>query len=141
MTGLYTLNGLDMYTNYGFVPEFGTSDGILSSRKPKEREFVDWPESGKEFNLLSPPVYDLRAITLKGVIYGSSGADFATKYNGLKAAFNVTGYLTLLCKEIENVQAGIKVILASEIKIIRYTRIKVGAVKVEVEFTLQEVDQ
>jgi len=142
MTGLYYLNGLDMFTEYGFVPSPGTSDSILSSRKPKEREFVDWPESGKEFNLLSPPVYELRTLPIRGKIIAINEADFILKYNKLKAAFNVAGYLTLLCKQIENVQPAIKVFLSSDIKCIRLTRLKGGhKVIVNVEFTLQEVDQ
>lgn len=142
MTGLYTLSGVDMYTEYGFAPMPGTSDSILSSRKPKEREFVDWPESGKEFNLLSPPVYELRTIPMKGRIMANNEADFIIKYNKLKSAFNVTGYLYLLCKQIENVQSAIKVFLNSDIKVVRLTRMKGGArVIVDIEFTLQEVDQ
>lgn len=143
MTGLYTLNGLDMFTEYGFIPAPGTSNAILSSRKPKEKEFVDWPESGKEFNLLSPPKFELRAIQMKGVIKANSEADFIAKYNKLKSDFNIAGYCTLLCKQIENVQPATKVFLNSEIKIVdRYTRIKGGnPVGVAIEFTLQEVDQ
>ena len=142
MTGLYTLNGLDMFTKYGFAPAIGTSDSILSSRKPKDREFVDWPESGKEFNLLPPPVYELRTIPMKGIIMANNEADFTTKYNKLKAAFNATGYLFLLCKQIENVQPAIKVFLNSDIKIVRLTPMKGGGkVLGDIEFTLQEVDQ
>ncbi|MCF3107327.1 hypothetical protein LL912_00910 [Niabella sp. CC-SYL272] len=141
MTGKYFLNGLDMYTQYGFVPAPGCSDDFLRFRQPKERPFNDWPEySGKEYDTSDNPVYNDRVFTLRGHIVVSTESEFWTKWNALFTAFDKPGTQTVRVGEFsgDTTQAsGFKVFMLEQPEIKRWTRLKDYPGKRAVEFTLK----
>lgn len=109
-------------------------------RKRKEPYSNDWPEiNGKEYDLSDTPKYEDRIINLKGNIYAVSETDFHTKYNALKAAFNVTGTVVLSCNELGSAY-NVNVFYLDSPQPKRLTGIKnANPVVVEIELKLQEV--
>lgn len=100
MTGLYFLNGLDMYTTYGFCPSVRCSDDFLKMRKRKAVYVNNWEEEdGMEYDLSSPPKYEDREIKLIGFIKASDTSDLWNKYNALKNVFNTMSIINIECKE------------------------------------------
>lgn len=142
MTGLYTIDGTDMYTAYGFIPLKGCSDDILRPRKAKDRYSNDWAEeNGMDWDLSSPVKYEDREITLKGIIVASSESDFWTKWSALKTKFTNSGTFTLVCNEFGS-NATVKAFYKDTPKCERYTKIKnTDKVVVEVEILIQESQQ
>ena len=142
MTGLYFLNGMDMYTAFGFIPEEGCSDDFLKPRNRKAVYENDWAdESGKEYDLASVPVYEDRIFTLKGYIRGNNEADFWNKYNSLLASFNTVGVHVLTVGEFSGnpeLSQGFKVFIRAYTQAQRYTRVKgdntvMAAISIEVQ--------
>ena len=93
--GRYFLDGIDMFTTYGFIPEDG-SEQFLQYPERKQPLSYNWKErNGTEYDLVSTPTYEDRSFKLKGWITGINEADFWNKFNALWAVLNTTGYRTL----------------------------------------------
>lgn len=136
----YKLNGVDMFAAYGFVPQQGASDGLLTPRKRKPVYSNNWAErNGAEWDLDAPVKYEDRQIKVNGVIIANSESDFHAKFNALKSAFANTGYQVLSCLELGSAYDA-KVFLTEISGVKRHTRLKlVNKIAVELTLELQEV--
>ncbi|WP_018629182.1 hypothetical protein [Niabella aurantiaca] len=93
---LYYLDGVDMYTAYGFVPEPQCSIDIISDFPFKERYSHDWKdENGTETDLDVPPQLANKPITLKGYIQAVSESDYASKRAALANKLKSAGTMAL----------------------------------------------
>ena len=133
----YFLDGIDMYTAYGFIVT-GGSDAMLQLAKRKDPLSHNWnDEDGIEYDLTSAPVYEDKKIPLKGYLVATSEADFWNKYNALKVALDFSGTKVLTCTEI-GTSLNIFYRECSELK--RRTRIKnTDLIGMEMDLLFQEV--
>lgn len=134
--GQYELQGIDMYTRYGwFSKERSSSDDLLKYPKAKDPESHDWTDdNGKEYDLDERFVED-GIITLTGYLEAPNENEFWKRYYLLRAAFLQPGELNLY-----NFEAGknFKVFYKDNTKFRRVTRIKdVNYICVEMDFQLQ----
>ena len=135
--GRYFLDGIDMYTGYGFVVTSG-SDGMLQMPSRKLPLSKVWAEqNGTEWDLSQSVKREDRQFRLSGYIVCTSESEFWTKYAALETAFMQTGYRTLTNTELSK---SYKVFYTKMTDTKRKTRIKNSTlIGVEIEIELQEV--
>lgn len=82
-SGLYKLNGLDIYSSYGFVPDKSNPGKLLPFPKSKAVPQYNWPdEDGTEYDL-TVRYFENTTFTLAGEFQAATESDFWTKYNNL----------------------------------------------------------
>lgn len=137
---LYKINGVDLYTSYGFAVSAGR-DSFIKRRKTKPRFKNSWPElDGDEYDLTEPLKFEDRTFNLKGYIIANSLAEFEAKEQALFNALNVPGVVTLTNVSLNRT---VNVIYDDMNNAQILTKIPKGQGKmgVYIELVLQEVQQ
>ena len=84
LTGLYSINDIDIFTAYGLVVRSGTDDFLkYPDRKPPVIN-KDWPdENGSDVDISESPVFQEKSISLQVAIIANSTDEFWLKYQAL----------------------------------------------------------
>lgn len=100
----WTLNGIDMYAEYGVVVSEGQSQ-LMKPREAYEPFYVEWAEKvgKKDYDLSEKPNYILRDFNFPCYLLANNETDFNTKLSALVDAFDVVGSLTISCNYIGSV--------------------------------------
>ncbi|WP_131535454.1 hypothetical protein [Pedobacter nototheniae] len=137
---LYKLNGLDVYTTYGFAVSSGR-DGFVKRRKAKPRFKNSWPElNGDEYDLTEPIRFEDRTFNLKGYIMASSLNEFKAKEQALFDALNVPGVVPLTNVKL-NITVNVIYQDMASAEILTKIPNGNGKMGIAIELVLQEVQQ
>lgn len=91
LSGMYAIDGIDLWDNYGVTVETGGLDGFLKLPKRKDSIQHDWQdEDGLDIDL-SRTFFEAREIPINCVVVADSEAEFWTKYNGFLNALKKPG--------------------------------------------------
>lgn len=86
MQGMWTINGKDLYTQFGVQVLKGSYGEILSPPALKERLEHDFPDRhGVVVDTLSPLVYMARTYKINVLLVGADSTDFWAKYKAFFA--------------------------------------------------------
>lgn len=130
MTGLYSINGNDIYTAYGLVITSGVGS-LLDMPDRKSPYSHDWQdENGVEVDL-SRPLFQARQVTFNVVLEGNGYADFWAKYKALFELLSSPGLLELYCADLGST---FHIYYTSSSNFQRHTRLRSG--QVIMSFTL-----
>lgn len=101
MTGLWTLNGYDLYGTYGACILKGCYLDIMAPATPRTRlEHEQLDADGMQVDTTSPLYYQQKKYNLELLIVGSNFADFWAKYNAFFAAISTPGAFTLYVADL-----------------------------------------
>jgi len=84
MTGLWTINGLDLYDIFGAAILKGSYNDLLAPPMPRKRleyDYVD--QDGVAVDTTSALTYEAKRFTLKLLLKASNHAQFWSRYNAL----------------------------------------------------------
>lgn len=95
MTGLYTINGTDVFTAYGLIFEPGTLDALMSPPARKESYAYAWKDQDGTERDTGAASFESREVRLTGIIVGADKAAFIAFYNAFKTLLTAGEYFTL----------------------------------------------
>jgi hypothetical protein len=81
--GMYTINGRDLWTEFGVMIDRVSAAELLALPEPKARLTHDWEDEDGEEVLLTPTLTKARDVTLTCLIRAANGSEFWGKYYGL----------------------------------------------------------
>lgn len=102
MTGLWTLNGLDLYTTFGAALLKGSYDDLLSPASPRKRleyEYID--QDGVNVDTTTPLTYAPKRFTLKLALKGNNATQFWARYNALFSVLSQPTSFTLYIADLD----------------------------------------
>lgn len=102
LTGLYSINGTDVYTAYGLVVRGGTDDFLrYPDRKPPAIS-KDWAdENGDDTDLSEIPVFQSKDISLQIAILADTYDEFWAKYEAFFAELSLPGTIRFYVAEFD----------------------------------------
>ena len=102
MTGLWTINGLDLYDIFGAAILKGSYNDLLAPPMPRKRleyEYVD--QDGVAVDTTSPLTYQAKRFTLKLALKGSNHTQFWSRYDALFAVLSQPTSFTLYVADLD----------------------------------------
>lgn len=101
MTGLWTINGVDLYDTFGAAILKGSYNDLLAPPTPRKRmehEYVD--QDGVAVDTTSALTWEARRFSLKLAMKAISPEQFWSRYNALFGILGVPGSFSLYVKDL-----------------------------------------